>query len=68
MYMAVVREALHDRYAGNGAGNGSLFDRLRHILPDLDRAEYRTRHRARLEYLHELAHERTSARLRKEYP
>jgi hypothetical protein len=63
----VVEERLVETLVENDGEQGSLFERLKIRLPHLTEEEYRSCHRARLEYLTRQAHKRAVRELKKEY-
>jgi hypothetical protein len=63
-YFEVIRQLLIDRIIERNGEDESLYDRLRRQMPDMTKQQYKTAHRARLEYLVRLTEARAKADLR----
>jgi len=65
-YTEVIEKNVALRFTGGETDAHSLFSCLQAIIPTLSESEYRSRHRARLEYLARLAYKRSVEILRAE--
>ena len=63
-YTEVIEKNVALRFTGEDSDGHSLFSGLRSLVPTLSEAEYRSTHRARLEYLARLAYKRSVELLR----
>ena len=63
-YTEVIEKNVGHRFTGQDTDGHSLFSGLRSLVPGLSEAEYRSTHRARLEYLARLAYKRSVELLR----
>jgi hypothetical protein len=63
-YVKVIEKNVLLRFTGEDSDGGSLFAGLRSLIPSLSEDEYRSTHRARLEYLARLAYRRSVELLR----
>jgi len=66
-YFSAIPEVLLARILGNDGEVSSYYQHLRQYCPSLDEHTYRTKERARFEYLVRVAEERVVALLRKNY-
>jgi hypothetical protein len=63
-YVEVIEKNVALRFTGEDSDGHSLFAGLQSLVPSLSEAEYRSTHRARLEYLARLAYKRSVEVLR----
>jgi hypothetical protein len=63
-YVEVIEKNVALRFTGEESDGHSLYAGLRALIPSLSETEYRTTHRARLEYLARLAYKRSVEMLR----
>ena len=64
-YFAVIRELLVDRIVNHDGDARSLFERLNLVMPGLTKEQYRSSHRAKLEYLARMTESRAKTEVRK---
>jgi hypothetical protein len=65
-YFLVIRQLLIDRIIEGNGEDEPLYDRLWRQMPDMTKQQYKTAHRARLEYLVRLTEARAKADLRRQ--
>ena len=63
-YVEVIEKNVAQRFTGEDSDGHSLYAGLQSLVPSLSEAEYRSTHRARLEYLARLAYKRSVEVLR----
>ena len=63
-YTEVIEKNVSLRFSGGDMDGRSLYASLQAMIPNLSESEYRSRHRARLEYLARLAYKRSVEMLR----